>query len=327
MPKTIFSTAAAPQTRARENLRRLAALIDREYFSLPSFRLRCYADFPGYWRAYHRHLHTTDFVIYNAAPLLETNAEFRAREEQDTPLGFGRGTTLCCAPRLWAQIAEWPATGLITAEQWHVALLGAQQLFQLRGSAAGQCAGAYLLAQALAELGALELLLTAPLYDPVHFAAHPEELDERYRGVLNYTPGLDRLTGVGEYSRLVATLLLWAADCDRNAAYARLRAVYRQPDGLAALVDTFRQAVLGLAPVLEVQNLVGPMFDPPGDPLGPISTFLAVVVNACYGEEIYARRGADALLSLLDLDMRYYPNYAPPSLAALRAQVEAWQST
>lgn len=327
--KTIFSDASDAKTRARENVRRIAAVVNRDYFSLPRFRVQCFNDFLGYWRAYHRHMQTPGFVIYSMDRYLSANAEARAKEEAKVAKAFvNNHTTLCFAPAIWEVVAEFPPTGLVEEQHWIMAAICAHEIFHLYGDPDVRSAADYVIEQSLAELGALDLVLKTPLFDAAHFNEHPDELSDCYLAVLNYTTGPDILTKAKGFPRLLATVLLHAAGYDREAAYERLLTTYRQPETFPTIVESFRQAALGLDPETRQGGWDERVF---ADTHGShdleegiaAAALLVPLVNLCYDRDIHTRLDNDALLSLLNSEERFYLKEEMVTPEALQTQLEA----
>lgn len=326
--KTIFSNAGDAKTRARENVHRIAAVVNRDYFPLPRFRVQCFNDFLGYWRAYHRHMQTPGFVIYSMDRYLSANDEARAKEEAKIAKAFVNNTTLCFAPVIWEVVAEFPATGLVEEQHWIMAAICAHEIFHLHGDPDVRSAADYVIEQSLAELGALDLVVKTPLFDAAYFDEHPDELTDRYLDVLNYTTGPDILTQAKGFPRLLATVLLHAAGYDREAAYKRLLTTYRQPETFPAIVESFRQAALGLAPEAGQGGWDERVF---ADTNGShhleeeiaATALLVPLVNLYYDQEIHTHLDNDALLSLLNFEERFHLKEEMITPEDLLAQLEA----
>jgi hypothetical protein len=221
--------------------------------------------------------------------VLESDCALRERAKQNTPPVFLRRTTICIAPRLWRQIATLPATGVVTSEQWIVALICAHEVFHLHDVTEDLLhTSTYILEQALADLGALDLMLRYAPLDQEHFAVHRDELLERVKDCLDYTAGPD-VAGGQEYPRLLATLLLRDAGYDRETAYRQLRAVYRQADGIQLLEGSFRRAIEGLAEELALGGLAERAFETEPGPANSVTTGLIAVINGYYDREMRAR--------------------------------------
>lgn len=112
-----------------------------------------------------------------------------------------------------------------------------------------------LLEEALVDLGTADLLLYGELSDTTYFAAHQEEWAERVNLCLNYISMPDTITGVREAPRLLATLMLWAAEYDCEVAYARFHNAYRTEIGLDDLIADFGCAVDEMASALSSVDL------------------------------------------------------------------------
>lgn len=322
---TIFSTASDARTRARKNVRIIAQIVHREYFPLPRFRVQCFADFPGYWRALQKHHQTDSFIIDSGYQYLQTDLELHDKTEKTTPPAFLRRTTICIAPRLWRQVATLPTKGVVTLEQWILTLVCAHEVFHLHNLVEDPLlyTSTYILEQALADLGALDMMLRYAPLDQEYFAEHSDDLFERVKGCLDYTAGPDVAAGGQEYPRLLATLLLMDADYDREAAYQQLRAVYRQADGIQVIEGSFRRAIEGLSQELDMGDLAERAFETNPGRANPVTAGMVAVVNGYYDREMRARWDTDALLALLELGTFYHYLHAPPTLETLQAQLDA----
>lgn len=322
--KLLFSTSQDPRERARNNVRSIARVINAHYFTLPRFTVRCYPDFPAYWRAFQRGDPFLDpLVVFYGQHFMKTDPAFRERKEETTPPAFQRGTTLGLAPSLWREIAELPPTGVVTSGEWRLALIVAHELFHLH------CPGMnvlrtvpYVLEQALADLGALDYTMRHGPWNRPYFEVHSQEGFERLGECLDFICSSDVVGGEG-YPRLLATLLLLDADFDRTTAYRRLRSLFRAENALDELEESFRRALAGMEAELALGDLAERAFESQPGPANRVAIGLIEVVVGYYGREVHRRFGADALLWLMGLEQFYFALEQLPSLEALQAKVNA----
>lgn len=322
--RPLFSTSRDPRKRARNNVRCIARVINAHYFSLPRFTVRCYTDFPAYWRAFQRGDPFLDpLVVFYGQRLMETDPAFRQQKEESTPPAFLRGTTLGLAPSLWREVAELPSSGVVTAREWRLALIIAHELFHLHSPGVDAMRTVpYILEQALADLGALDYMMRYSPRNRPYFEAHSKEGFERLGECLDFICSSDVAGGEG-YPRLLATLLLVDTDFDRTAAYRRLRSLFRVENTLDELEESFRQALARMQADLVLGDLAERAFESEPGPANPVAIGLIEVVVGYYGREVRHRFGTDALLWLMGLEQFYFTLEPTPSLEALRAKVKA----
>jgi hypothetical protein len=321
---TIFSTSTEARVRARKNVRAVAKIIDQEYFSLPRFRVQCFSNFPGYWRALQKHYQVQPFLINYGYESLMTDYELYEQVKEKTAMAFLRGNTICISPRLWHKIAELPPTGVVTSEQWIVVLICAHEIFHLHATPdeGPLHTITYILHQALSDMGAVDVMRVHAPLDHDYFVDRHIELLDRLKDCLDYTAGPD-MAGGKEFPRFLATLLLLETNYDPKAAYRRLCETYRDPDGIQMLEESFQRAAEGLSEAFDMGNLIERAFETEPGPLNPVATGLAAVINEYYGREVQARLETDAFLALMGLDTFYHPKNELPSLAELQVQLDA----
>ncbi len=325
---TIFLDTQATNTteeqRALENVHRIAAEIERIYCPLPDFQVNFYKTFPDYWRVCMESCGTSNFIIEVGYDSMMEDAELLAEEVAELPFAFELQTTLHFSPSVWPDLATLPPTGVRTGAQWLAVLICAHELLHMHPHEPPERAVPNLIEEALADLGAIDLLLYEGLIDMAYFDAHPEEWAKRVNLCLNFTSLPERNTGVHDVSRLLATLLLWSSEYDCEAAYGRFLKAFRSKMKPYEFIVEFGCAIEEMAAALSPVDLqVRERLFVANDGLcNPLLKELAEVFIGYYGHPIQQRCNTTALLALLDLGDVLHSQKALPSMETLQARLE-----
>jgi hypothetical protein len=331
---TIFLDTKATNTKdlqcALENVHRIAAEIERTYCPLPDFQVNFYKTIPNYWRAFKESCGSPNLLIEVGYDSMMVDAELLEEETEKLPPAFEWQNTLHFAPFVWPDLATLPSTGVRTHAQWLAVLICAHELLHLHPHEQPERAVPGILEEALVDLGAMDLLLYSELSDTAYFAAHQEEWAKRVNMCMNYISSLDTITGVWETPRLLATLLLWAAEYDCEVAYARFYDAYCAEIGLDDLIAEFWCAIEEMAAALSPVDLHVPerVFDANEGLYNPLLPELVQIFIGYYGHPIQQRWHTTALLALLDLGhIMHSRETALPSMEALQEQLEGLLAT